>query len=444
MLFTPEMSGLLDRDREPRGAARRRRGRRTRCSRAVREAAARPAHLGRARLARGGARDDGRWANRSLLIAPDGARRRALRQDPHVRRRAGERRELARIGGLCAGRGGGRRRNAARPARSDGVLRRPLSRAVRGAWPPELRRDRNTRGVHRADRQGALAPAASAPARSRRAPMSSPPRRPGEHADGRRTYGHSLVVDPWGEVVLDMGGERRASGFADDRSRTHRRGPRPAAQPCQQAGKSLHRAHMIVFDLNAAPAATGSKAGSGPPSDFAEQQASGLVAARVRLGRRSGKAPMAPRLAAQGQPVQSPRRRRGQSDAGGRSLAAAKMPPEAARDAARAGRRCRRERSRTRRWVGDRFAEQSRAMHYGERDPETIHGQATPDEARRAVRGRHRHGAAAVPGRAARRGQLKLAGFDKARIGSHKGLLVTPASYREGSAERTLLTRWRK
>lgn len=25
----------------------------------------------------------------------------------------------------------------------------------------------------------------------------------GEHADGRRTYGHSLVVDPWGEVLLD-------------------------------------------------------------------------------------------------------------------------------------------------------------------------------------------------------------------------------------------------
>ena len=27
----------------------------------------------------------------------------------------------------------------------------------------------------------------------------------GEHADGRATYGHSLVVDPWGEVLLDMG-----------------------------------------------------------------------------------------------------------------------------------------------------------------------------------------------------------------------------------------------
>lgn len=27
----------------------------------------------------------------------------------------------------------------------------------------------------------------------------------GLHADGRATYGHSLAIDPWGEVLLDMG-----------------------------------------------------------------------------------------------------------------------------------------------------------------------------------------------------------------------------------------------
>lgn len=37
----------------------------------------------------------------------------------------------------------------------------------------------------------------------------------GEHEDGRRTYGHSLVVDPWGEVLLDMGGEAPGLGFAE-------------------------------------------------------------------------------------------------------------------------------------------------------------------------------------------------------------------------------------
>jgi predicted amidohydrolase len=29
----------------------------------------------------------------------------------------------------------------------------------------------------------------------------------GQHEDGRQTFGHSLVVDPWGEVLLDMGDE---------------------------------------------------------------------------------------------------------------------------------------------------------------------------------------------------------------------------------------------
>ena len=33
----------------------------------------------------------------------------------------------------------------------------------------------------------------------------------GEHEDGRTTYGHSLVVDPWGEILLDMG---EAAGVA--------------------------------------------------------------------------------------------------------------------------------------------------------------------------------------------------------------------------------------
>jgi predicted amidohydrolase len=36
----------------------------------------------------------------------------------------------------------------------------------------------------------------------------------GQHEDGRATYGHSLVVDPWGEVLLDMG-EAPGIGFAD-------------------------------------------------------------------------------------------------------------------------------------------------------------------------------------------------------------------------------------
>jgi len=36
----------------------------------------------------------------------------------------------------------------------------------------------------------------------------------GVHADGRATYGHSLVIDPWGTVVLDMG-EAAGLGYAE-------------------------------------------------------------------------------------------------------------------------------------------------------------------------------------------------------------------------------------
>ena len=37
----------------------------------------------------------------------------------------------------------------------------------------------------------------------------------GRHQDGRSTYGHSLVIDPWGEVLLDMGGEAGGVGLVD-------------------------------------------------------------------------------------------------------------------------------------------------------------------------------------------------------------------------------------
>ncbi len=42
----------------------------------------------------------------------------------------------------------------------------------------------------------------------------------GTHEDGRATYGHSLVIDPWGETVLDMG-EGSGLAFAEiDLART--------------------------------------------------------------------------------------------------------------------------------------------------------------------------------------------------------------------------------
>ena len=37
----------------------------------------------------------------------------------------------------------------------------------------------------------------------------------GTHEDERSTYGHSLVVDPWGDVLLDLGGAAASLGFAE-------------------------------------------------------------------------------------------------------------------------------------------------------------------------------------------------------------------------------------
>ena len=40
------------------------------------------------------------------------------------------------------------------------------------------------------------------------------PAQTGLHEDGRETYGHSLAIDPWGEVLLDMG-EAQGLAFVD-------------------------------------------------------------------------------------------------------------------------------------------------------------------------------------------------------------------------------------
>lgn len=37
----------------------------------------------------------------------------------------------------------------------------------------------------------------------------------GDHQDTRQTYGHSLVADPWGDVLLDLGGTAPGIGFAE-------------------------------------------------------------------------------------------------------------------------------------------------------------------------------------------------------------------------------------
>ena len=74
------------------------------------------------------------------------------------------------------------------------------------------------------------------------------------------------------------------------------------------------------------------------------------------------------------------------------AMASGQFPPEAAK-MMQALAIMQAEALKQSRWVGESFADQSRAMHYGERDQETIHGQATLAEAKDL----HEEGIAVMP-----------------------------------------------
>ena len=213
MLFTPEMSGLLDKDRE-----RARRHLRSEAEDpvlgAVRAAAKRNAiwvHLGSLALA--GEREDGRLVNRGFLIDGDGGIR-ARYDKMHlfdVDLPTGEswRESASYAGGEAAV-------AVDTPLGRLGMsicydLRFPdLYRALTGAGAtilsipaaftvPTGRAHWHILLRARAIEAGVFVVAAA---------------QVGRHEDGRETFGHSLVVDPWGEVLLDMG-DAPGLGFAE-------------------------------------------------------------------------------------------------------------------------------------------------------------------------------------------------------------------------------------
>ncbi|MFN6935783.1 MAG: DUF1178 family protein [Tsuneonella sp.] len=130
---------------------------------------------------------------------------------------------------------------------------------------------------------------------------------------------------------------------------------------------------MIVFDLSCAHGHRfeGWFASS---EAFSEQCTRGLVECPECGSIEVAKAPMAPAVPAKGNA-----RPASESQAMSNSL-----PPEVAK-AMRALAEAQARALKNSTWVGGAFAEQSRAMHYGEREHATIHGQATPDEAKALV-----------------------------------------------------------
>ncbi|MDE8654202.1 carbon-nitrogen hydrolase family protein [Novosphingobium album (ex Liu et al. 2023)] len=212
MLFTPEMSGLLDRKR-PRAAQNIVPEGQDRVLAAVREAAAK-AGLWVALGSLAVEREDGRWANRAFVIDPAGAI--AARYDKihmfDVDLATGE--SWRESGAYAAG---DQAVTVETPLGRLGLticydIRFPALFEALGAArcdviaiPAAFTVPTGQAHWHLLQRARAVEASAYVLAAAQ----------VGRHEDGRETYGHSLAVDPWGEVLLDMGGERPGLGFAE-------------------------------------------------------------------------------------------------------------------------------------------------------------------------------------------------------------------------------------
>lgn len=139
---------------------------------------------------------------------------------------------------------------------------------------------------------------------------------------------------------------------------------------------------MIVFDLECRAHGHRFEGWFGSSADFASQQERGLLACPECGSVDVIKAPMAAKLARKGNQAPVVSTSAGLLPASGpQPMSSGAMTPEAVK-LMHALHAMQTEALKQSRWVGEGFAEKSRAMHYGESEVETIHGQATIEEAR--------------------------------------------------------------
>lgn len=136
---------------------------------------------------------------------------------------------------------------------------------------------------------------------------------------------------------------------------------------------------MIVFDLECANGAHRFEGWFKSSEDFARQCDRGLVACPQCGSTDVAKALTAPRLSRKGNQLPA-LTAKPEPPAKQPAIAAPQLSPEAVA-AMRALAAMQAEAIKDSAWVGDNFAEDARAMHYGEKDRATIHGQATREEA---------------------------------------------------------------
>lgn len=130
---------------------------------------------------------------------------------------------------------------------------------------------------------------------------------------------------------------------------------------------------MIVFDLHCDQGHR-FEGWFGSSNDFDSQMERGLIDCPECGSKSVGKAPMAPSVGTKGNKSES------RHPAKEAQLSNAPMPPEvekAIRQLANAQAKA----LESSKWVGDKFAEEARSQHYGEKDETPIHGKATRKEA---------------------------------------------------------------
>lgn len=135
---------------------------------------------------------------------------------------------------------------------------------------------------------------------------------------------------------------------------------------------------MIVFDLSC-NSGHRFEGWFGSSADFEQQQAKGMVTCPRCASAIVGKAPMAPAVPRKGNraPEATPIARQ---PATASVPPPAPMPPQVV-EALMQLAKVQAESLKSSTWVGDDFAEVSRAMFYGEEDKAAIHGEVSPHEA---------------------------------------------------------------
>lgn len=145
---------------------------------------------------------------------------------------------------------------------------------------------------------------------------------------------------------------------------------------------------MIVYDLECRAHGHRFEGWFASSEDFARQQQRGLVTCPQCDSHDVIKAPMAPRLNRKGNQQAATVPAKPAPAAPAQAMAQPPLPPEAREKlqaAFTAIAKAQAEALQSSRWVGKSFVEDARAMHYGDKEPEAIHGQASPEDARALV-----------------------------------------------------------